>query len=269
MNGDMAGEVVLDQEIVAVFGTNKNRDHLPPARLLGAAVYEANAVVLTGATGPHDIGVKGAALQGAEDAAEAGPPATWIGVPSRQRAEAHVPYGPRSVLLVPGGNDDRNFVEACLCDAAIALGATSDGTASEVLFCLYLGRPVVIVGNEPVDVGSLRKAAKRRVCEDRELDYPVDKGISDAYRWARTVEKLQNTKNPEKLKGQRRLLKPARFATSSLPRDDAAARQIVGDLLRRVKRRSPRPDLDGLGTADDWDAYWDAYVAQCLENRRS
>jgi hypothetical protein len=51
----------------------------------------------------------------------------------------------RGFLLKTKYQDERNYVNALLCDSAIALKGGA-GTDSEVAFCLVLGRPVVLFG---------------------------------------------------------------------------------------------------------------------------
>src|SRR5689334_14318716 len=125
-----------DAPIVAVFGSTGDR---PVAGRIGARLRHAGAIVLTGGTGPDDSAVKGAAIRGAGGTAGA-----WIGVARSPQAAPPTPPDASYVVVTPGWSHKRNFVEACLCDAAIALRGTTQGTASEVLFSYFLGRPVVL-----------------------------------------------------------------------------------------------------------------------------
>lgn len=142
------------------------------------------------------------------------------------------------------GRHRRNFVEACLCDGAIVLGYGSAGTASEALFCLYLGRPVVVVGavgENAVRPSSLYQSAKDRIECPTTSDLAVDRGIAGAYVWAVAAESGAEVR--------------------PLPRDDAAAKKVVTALLNRIgRRRSPRLDIDN--TIDE--SQWGAYVGTCM-----
>jgi hypothetical protein len=51
------------------------------------------------------------------------------------------------LVLSPALGDGRNYVNAALCDVAVALPG-GHGTDSEVAFALALGRPVLLVGEE-------------------------------------------------------------------------------------------------------------------------
>ena len=128
--------------VVAVFGSNDpSPTELEAARLIAAAVVAEGATLLTGGDGSDPRTVKDAAIVTATDI----PSAEWIGVLNRDDAAAPVSDG-NGLLVTPGSGHRRNFVEACLCDAAIAIGH-SDGTSSEALFAMFLRRPVILVGN--------------------------------------------------------------------------------------------------------------------------
>ncbi|MER8524177.1 hypothetical protein NKH56_33620 [Mesorhizobium sp. M1076] len=127
--------------IIAVFGSGQLIDQ---AISIGREVARANAILLTGGSGVEDGTVKGAAINGAE--AEGG---RWIGVlrhvcndgfpgPSAKRKN----FG---LILEPRLGHRRNYLEACLCDVAIALKG-GKGTISEVVACASLEKPVVLVG---------------------------------------------------------------------------------------------------------------------------
>lgn len=130
--------------IIAVFGS---KGGLRLAEAIGHEVGRQNCILLTGGAGPVGKAVKNRALKGANSAANEGFLAPWIGVSKpgehRPRPEHDVR---RSHLLEPGLGDERNYVEAVLCDVAIAI-AGGAGTASEVGFCLALERPVALVGD--------------------------------------------------------------------------------------------------------------------------
>ena len=236
----------VELRVVAVFGANgAGDDELAAAELLGAAVNSAQAVLLAGGDvfASRLPNVKDAAIFGAEAAASADRPAAWIGVANQDKATKAQPRGPRSVLVTPGWNHRRNFVGACLCDAAIAIGGTSEGTCSEALFSLYLGRPLIVLGDLPDAERStrgLKSRAQRRISYPVQQVLAVDQGIQRAYLWAEETAVSLDVR--------------------SLPGDDVSASALVTELLGRVTRSSRPPDFDGLVDESDWDRY----VAEAL-----
>ena len=137
---------VRKKRIVAVFGGSSKPDDLTTeeweqalkdARRVGAMVAE-NQLLLTGGTRSGTSTVKGCAITGAD--AE-----PWIGV-SPKRPTSRAASAKSGTHVIPTGlGDQRNYVEACLCDVVIAL-AGGDGTISEVTCALALQRPVLFVG---------------------------------------------------------------------------------------------------------------------------
>ncbi|WP_353646191.1 hypothetical protein [Mesorhizobium sp. WSM2239] len=126
--------------IVAVFGSKKFVSH---ARSIGEKVSNADAILLTGGDGVDDGSVKNAAIKGAKTAG-----GRWIGVhrhayndgsrdPSLKEEKA-------GLILEPGLGHRRNYLEACLCDVAIALKG-GKGTVSEIFACVFLRKPVILV----------------------------------------------------------------------------------------------------------------------------
>lgn len=242
--------------VIAVFGANKSAvDGSRAAELLGAAVNRSGAVLLTGSEPPAGgftpspmMPVKDAAIYGADNDDSSARPPAWIGVANHRQAAPASIRGPASVVLTPGWGDRRNLVEACLCDAAIAVvepdvengqdDRISDGTASEALFTLYLGRPLVVVGSRlsgmDLSLKALRTLAGKRVVPAGS-DLAVDRGIAGAYEWAETSDIV--------------------LATAPLPLDEAAATRIVVDLLGQVTARSPRSTPLDLDDKDGWDGY--------------
>ena len=166
--------------IVAVFGGNDpSGEELAAARLLGAAVHQTDGVLLTGGRDVVRDTVKDAAVLAAVAVADPRDSEVWIGVARTELVEPPEPR-PHGIILKPGGMDRRNFVEACLCDAAIAIG-TSLGTSSEALFALYLRRRVTLVGFTPVGkIGPTAEAllghARERVEEPVNPRNPVEGG---------------------------------------------------------------------------------------------
>lgn len=133
--------------VVAVLGSGEQTDL---AFELGAEVARLDAVVLTGGgRGAPAPAVTESALAGAEAARrEHGVLAARVGVLGRRhhRVVAEVDDDGTRIVLGLDVGDRRNYLNAHLCDVALALRG-GDGTTSEVAFCLALGRPVVLVGD--------------------------------------------------------------------------------------------------------------------------
>ena len=233
--------------LVGVFGANDpSEDERFAARLIGAAVRARGAVLLTGGDGSDPDTVKDAAIDAANRGGTGDSPPIWMGVANTEVAGPPAWHGESSVVVKPGWGHRRNFVEACLCDVAVALGASSAGTASEALFCLYLGRPLVILGDasrDDVAAPRLRESAQQRISALDEPVLAVDRGIADAYRSAAAAD--------------------ASARVWPLRLSPASAEDLVATLLRHVKQPSPRLDID---TAVD-EPRWDAYVETCLPRR--
>ena len=230
--------------LVGVFGANHPSEaELFAARLIGAAVNARGAVLLTGGDGSDPDTVKDAAIDAANRAGTWDSPPTWMGVANTEAAGRPAWHGESSVVVNPGLGHRRNFVEACLCDVAVALGARSRGTASEALFCLFLHRPLIILGDvsgDDVDPPRLRESAQKRIGALEETVLAVDRGIADAYGWAAAPD--------------------ASARVLPLPQSPAAAEGLVTTLLMHLERPSPRLDIDI--TVDE--PRWDAYVETCL-----
>ena len=232
--------------IVAVFGGNDpSGEELAAARLLGAAVHQTDGVLLTGGRDVIRHTVKDAAVLAAVAVADPQDSEVWIGVARTEQVEPpeHRSHG---IILKPGGMDRRNFVEACLCDAAIAIG-TSLGTSSEALFALYLRRRVTLVGFTPVGkIGPTAEAllghARERVEEPVNPRNPVEEGIARAYRWARAPD--------------------GRVRHCPLPTDPAEALSIV-NVVRGNGAVRARPNFGALRDQRSWDAF----ISQSLERR--
>lgn len=112
------------------------------ANALGREIALRNQILLTGGIAAGSRTVKGCAIAGAD-----GFP--WIGVDSYGQPGTRWSYAdPPSVgfLIRSGLGAKRNYLEASLCDAAIALEG-AEGTTSEVTCALSIGRPVVLVGH--------------------------------------------------------------------------------------------------------------------------
>jgi predicted Rossmann-fold nucleotide-binding protein len=132
--------------VIAVFGTSDPKA-FPNAPVLADQIGHelartADRIVLTGGADPGgDESVKNRALVG--PAARAG--RSWIGVLRGSKlGERHIGSG---LVLETTLGHRRNYLEACLCDAAIALPGDR-GTLSEAVSTLCLHKPVVFVGDE-------------------------------------------------------------------------------------------------------------------------
>lgn len=230
--------------LVGVFGANHpSEDERFAARLIGAAVKARGAVLLTGGDGSDPDTVKDAAIDAANRAGTGPSPPIWMGVANTEVAGRPAWHGESSVVVKPGWGHRRNFVEACLCDVAVALGASSRGTASEALFCLFLRRPLIILGDvseDDVAPPRLRKSAQKRISALEETVLAVDRGIADAYGWAAAPD--------------------ASARVLPLPQSPAAAEGLVATLLMLLEQPSPRLDIDL--TVDE--RRWDGYVETCL-----
>jgi hypothetical protein len=170
--------------VVAVFGSNTPLPgELEAARFLAAAIAAEGATLLTGGDGSDPSTVKDAAII----TARAIPSAGWIGVLNGPEAADPETVGSHGLLVTPGTGHRRNFVEACLCDAAIAIGH-SPGTSSEALFAMFLRRPVILVDAHPVEMPHLRRIALERVAKPHNPSTTLDRGIAHAYHWAKTSD---------------------------------------------------------------------------------
>ncbi|GAB2459530.1 hypothetical protein HD599_001340 [Conyzicola lurida] len=170
--------------VVAVFGSNSPLAvELEAARFLAAAIAAEGATLLTGGDGSDPSTVKDAAIIMAKTI----PDASWIGVLNEPETADPVVVGSYGLLVTPGFGHRRNFVEACLCDAAVAIGH-SPGTSSEALFAMFLRRPVVLVDADPVEMPDLRRIALDRVPKPHNPATALDRGIAHAYHWAKTSD---------------------------------------------------------------------------------
>jgi predicted Rossmann-fold nucleotide-binding protein len=139
--------------IVAVFGPSRKvpKPVLDLARCVGSKIAAQGFVVLTGGTmkeQEHPRAVKNAALKGAE------PDGDWIGVlqdgncpDSRHDGSCAdlKPDGKGRIIYSDMGHQ-RNILEALLCDAGVVL-AGAEGTISEAVSTLCLGKPVLFCGS--------------------------------------------------------------------------------------------------------------------------
>lgn len=128
--------------VIGVMGAaDAPRDVLALAERAGKRIAHHRAVLLTGGgAGVMRAAAKGAATTGG----------MVIGVMPGRDAEESPPNDHIHVALFTGLGEGRNFVNACSCDALVALPG-SWGTLSEIAFGMKLGRPVVVIGDDAPD----------------------------------------------------------------------------------------------------------------------
>jgi len=128
------------KRIIAVFGGSKNADVLALAEEFGRIIAEEKQILLTGGTGPAKDSVKNSAILGVGSS-------PWVGIDRKTSVGAEWSKEPERGFLIRSDLDHkRNYLEACLCDAAIGLKGDK-GTLSEVTCSLSLQRPVAFVGD--------------------------------------------------------------------------------------------------------------------------
>lgn len=176
--------------VIAVFGS-KEANTQAPAEAVGRQVGRQHCILLTGGgRGKGRPAVKESAMDGAERARKRNYVAARVGVlGSDEDVVGHeVSPDDTKLILAPAYGDRRNYLNACMCDVAIAFHG-GPGTKSEVAFSLALGRPVIVVGEAwdaeyPVShdraaYGAFLKASTARVPGDGGED--IDSLITDAY----------------------------------------------------------------------------------------
>jgi uncharacterized protein (TIGR00725 family) len=139
--------------IVAVFGSSRKvpKPVLDLALCVGSKIAAQGFVVLTGGTmkeQEHPKAVKNAALKGAA------PDGDWIGVlqdgnrPGCRHDGSCADLKPdgKGCVIYSDMGHQRNLLEALLCDAAVVL-AGAEGTISEAVSTLCLGKPVLFCGS--------------------------------------------------------------------------------------------------------------------------
>jgi predicted Rossmann-fold nucleotide-binding protein len=133
--------------VIAVFGGAKDEPTREAAEQIGKEIGLSQAILLTGGDDPKAKDLKGRVLAGANRAREGGAAVPWISVVRKKLAlDPEFVDDGLSLVLTPGGRHLRNYAEAEFCDAAIAFKGEI-GTSSEVVFCLALGKPLVLVGD--------------------------------------------------------------------------------------------------------------------------
>jgi uncharacterized protein (TIGR00725 family) len=148
----------MRRPIVAVFGKSKGADSTDSERALvvGACVAFKGWILLTGGEGiATEHAVKESAIRGAKVCA-----GQWIGVVQTGGPDAKCSEENGFVIKTNFGQG-RNYLEACLCDTAIALpGGSTGGTLSEAASALICEKPVVFLDEWPSVDAVLNKLAE-------------------------------------------------------------------------------------------------------------
>src|SRR5262245_21030274 len=157
----MDGRGSRTRAIIGVFG-GKDAVAVARAKEIGELLAGSGQIVLTGGERAGERSVKESAIAGAGQS-------PWIGVLRHGPVDARPSKS--GFLIYSGLGHKRNYLEACLCDAAICLYGQR-GTISELLFSLALNRPVAVVGdglnsewnvNEPKQLTTMIDRAFERV----------------------------------------------------------------------------------------------------------
>jgi predicted Rossmann-fold nucleotide-binding protein len=219
----------MAQKIIAVFGPSGPNTLSVTASSLGEQIA-ANDILLTGGTGVPDKSVKEQAIVGAERAIGAGSAGRWIGVP--KAGNLTVSSSRRHGFLVKTGyRNERNYINALLCDSAIALKGGA-GTDSEVAFCLLLGRPVILFGPEWTDL-------------ERQLRQPTSAGVAVAAMIDRMFPPANSGDRPVD-----QAIRASRAASATLSRlhlDSVAGLDKVGEAVTAALESSSIVDRSELG----------------------
>lgn len=224
--------VCMAQKIIAVFGPSGPNPFSVTASSLGEQIA-ANHILLTGGSGIPDESVKEQAIVGAERAIRGGAAGRWIGVPKDGTRDASPSRG-CGFLLRTGYHDERNYINAVLCDSAIALKG-GPGTDSEVAFCVVLGRPVVLLGpgwdeferqlRQPASAGTAVAAMIDRMFPpSRSGDRPVDQAIRASRAASATLSQVHVDSVASRDKA-------GEAVTIALNSSGCADRTEIGDLL--------------------------------------
>jgi hypothetical protein len=234
-----------DQPVIGVFGSGISdpREH-DAVVLLAEAIHRAGAVLLSGAEPPNggypdepapmdvkDLAVWALRHLTTED------DVVWVGVGRHDHARRRQDYGNVGISVRPAWGHRRNLIEAAICDAAFAIGATSAGTASEALCCLYLGRPVTVVSLAPgtgLSVADLRRTTGRRL-DPLGDGSSIDIGAAGALGWADETG--------------------AQVRTVALPTDPEGADTLVRNLKGSIPTGRTRHAFEDVNEKDGWDRY--------------
>ena len=177
--------------IIAIFGGTSLTEAHRFAEWAGEALAERAALVLTGGTGTllppdkskrHEVRpIKESALVGAVSAVS---PLRrrWIGVARSDRPNAEINEEFGGFVIATDLGHSRNYLEACLCDAALVLPG-GEGTESEAMFTRACEKPVLFVGSKPgdkarVETSTRIDAARRYVDADSVHDPWLERSLS-------------------------------------------------------------------------------------------
>ena len=192
--------------IIAVFG-GEDRDAVATAKKLGAEIARRGQILLTGGSAPGTKYVKDSAIDGVGSS-------PWVGVERKPKKVAASESGSGLVIYTDLDNK-RNYLEACLCDAAIGLKG-GDGTISEVTFALALQRPVVLVGDHWKAEGSLDGSTRQAV-----LASMVQHAFTRVRRTLTGRPDFDALLNEVAIRGGLEQLPPFTYVSSSNPPEDA------------------------------------------------
>jgi uncharacterized protein (TIGR00725 family) len=130
-------------KVIGIFGGSSAGDlesERIAVRVGGDIASQSDWIVLTGGDDPGGPGVKNKALTEPNE-----PPGNgWVGVTRAETVECREVE--RGLVLRTDLGHQRNYLEACLIDAAVVLPGET-GTISEAVAALCLGKPVVFLGD--------------------------------------------------------------------------------------------------------------------------
>ena len=209
--------------------------------MVGSAIATRGAILLTGTAEAGTGAVNKCTVAGAAST----PKATWVGVEKRTSSKVVEDRG-RSLVLRPEYGHKRNYIEAHLCDAAIAFRG-GEGSASEVAFCFALGRPVVLLGDwesdyplereRPRGLSELRAATENRMKLNEVGPSPLDPLIDHSLG---TLKSLEGS--------ERELV----FHSRPVPTSEQGAIDVVDLILRMLDERFAPPTGAVPSTHPEW-----------------
>lgn len=237
--------------VVAVFGSTL-AGTIPPATRVGRAVAEQRCVLLTGGgRKPAEQSVKEQAMEGCRDAGKAGARASRVGVLGTEAHTVGFEVNGPEAILGPNLGDGRNYLNAAMCDVAVALPG-GPGTHSEAAFALALGRPVVLLGDWATPFPDEKSDARRALVASARLRVPGTDGSDLSTLVTAAYEALLGTAD----------LHVKRLPLNHDAGDVVATALGMVDfdhLPGDVPRLADRPDLDPLAAAyREWLAGIDA-----------
>jgi uncharacterized protein (TIGR00725 family) len=189
--------------IIAVFGGDDS-DTIVIAEKIGGIIAEKKQILLTGGTRAGTDSVKHSAIAGVGSS-------LWVGVDRAETVDASESRG--GFIIRTDLDHKRNYVEACLCDAAIGLKG-GDGTLSEVTFALSLQRPVALLGDHwkcdwPLDAANRAKT----------LSLMVDRAFSKVGKQLSGKPSLDKVLNEPVIRNGLKQLPPYNYLTATNTQD--------------------------------------------------